>query len=194
MRISRAVPLLFAALAFAACGGSGSKTADAHPINTPDANTSGNPDAATGTPDAASSSGLTCSVSGQTVTGCDALTSQSNVTCLYDSTMNGFCSTACSSGATVTANAQGTDLTAGDYTAAGTAGDAACQSFYGSNAPTAQIHCALPINFNPAIGSGNPPLTPDGTYTVDWYCAVTCDTGQSCPSGMVCNQGLCDHM
>jgi len=192
MRISRAVPFIIAAFAFTACGGSGSKSPDARPINTPDAPT-GTPDAPTGTPDAAGSAGLTCMVSGTTVTGCDALSGQSGVTCLYDSTMNGFCSTSCDAGATVTANAAGDDLLPSDYTAAGTAGDTTCQTFYGSNAPTGQIHCALPVNFNPAPSGGK--LTPNGTYTVDWYCAITCaNTGETCPAGMVCNQGLCDHM
>jgi hypothetical protein len=141
-------------------------------------------------------SGLTCSVSGQTVMGCSALQGKQGVTCVYDKTMNGFCTTACDKAAAVTANAQGTDFLPADYTAAQTKGDATCQALYGSNAPTAQIHCELPLNINPAPAQTNPPLTPNGKYTLDWYCAIECTgTGQgTCPAGMACNQGLCDHM
>lgn len=196
MRIIRAVPLALAALAFVACGSSSTKkTPDAHgsSIDAPN----GTADAPSGTPDAASADvGLTCSVSGQTVTGCTGLTGKSGVTCLYGQAMTGFCTAACDKAASVTANAQGTDILPADYTAAQTKGDATCTALYGNLAPSGQVHCEIPINFVPAPSNSNPPLTPNGKYTADFYCAIECGgTGQaSCPAGMACVQGLCDHM
>jgi hypothetical protein len=194
MRYTRVLPILAGVLLYAvACGSSSSN-------KNPDAKGSGTGTDAgtgTGTPDAASGSdvGLTCTVAGSAVTGCTGLTGKPNVTCVYGQTMAGFCTTACDKAASVTANGSGTDFLATDYTAAQTAGDATCTTLYGSLAGSATVHCELPLNINPAPKTTNPPLTPNGKYTTDFYCAIECTgTGQgNCPNGMACMNGICDH-
>lgn len=176
MRITRALPLMFAALAFAACGSSSTKkNPDAH-VNLPDGSTT--PDG--GTPDAASAAvtglGQACNPSGAntcpaSAATCDALTQGAT---------NGWCTPSCGQTAWV--------APPGQPASPGAAGNTMCKNAYTGMVP----------------GQGTPGCviySQDQTdmTKADWTCAILCGQYMTtnfggCPGGLTCNttDNLCE--
>jgi hypothetical protein len=94
----------------------------------------------------------------------------------------GFCSTEChhQSGFMTDANKQivatSVMITPAD--------DAKCTATYTGTVGTAA--CFLPLNVTPA-----PPLAANTAYKFDAYCQINCGAGNTCPTGLTCNSGIC---
>jgi len=169
MRLNRALPLMFAALCFAACGSSSStKHPDAH-VNGPDASTT--PDAPNGgNPDAANAAltgfGQSCPLSGTnacvtgTATTCAAISSTATT---------GWCTQTCGTTTAPTGTTPPTPPTGGD---------AMCATAFSSAGGT------TPADGTPLCAIYDSQSMPGKDV---WYCAIVCGT----PSGSTTNYGGC---
>ena len=182
MRLNRSVPLMFAALCFAACGSSSStKHPDAH-VNGPDASTT--PDApGGGTPDAANASltgfGMSCPLSGT-----NTCPTGANVCAAIQSTAtNGWCTLTCGTTTAPTGTGAPTPPTGGD---------AMCQTAFQTAGGTS------PADGTPGCVIYDSQSMPGKDV---WYCAIGCGTLPNnggdlggCPGGLTCNttDNLCE--
>lgn len=162
MRITRALPLLIAAVSFAACGSSSTK-------KNPDAHVSGTPDAPIVVPDAPNNTNVTNDWNAAVCPPATACTSSADLCLQNQGAATGYCGTQCGPDTQSMTLDTTTKQTYANNCASsykGTGGTPACLFYSGTG-----------------TNGDQPPFS--------WYCAVACGTlnGQSlgtCPTGLTC--------
>lgn len=109
--------------------------------------------------------------------------------CLFFSDPNapgakGFCSLTCATQQMNMPNAQG------QFPRPAT-GDATCAAAFAAGQPGMPV-CGVILSgtLAPPVPAGQQP-NPATTYTYDAACIVTCGAGNTCPTGLTCQQGAC---